>query len=203
MLEGIIFSIVLIIDQVSKHLTELYLQSGKTYPLWEGVFELANVHNTGAAWGMLAGARWFFIIVTLLSCGGMLYLLVRFRKQLGIVARICLTLLLAGAIGNLIDRIFLGYVRDMLYFSLIDFPVFNIADSAVCIGAGLLFFDTFFIKKGALLDTIEPLFEKGTHHTEKMNQHFELSDEGIEPAEDSTDKSTVESNASATSTDQI
>jgi len=160
LLECLLFITVIAVDQYTKYLTEANLALGETVPVWEGVFEFANVHNTGAAWGMFAGGRWIFIAVTLVSCALMLYVLIKLHHQLGVVARICLVLLIAGAIGNFIDRIWLGYVRDMLYVSLINFPVFNIADSAVCIGAGLLVVDTLFIKSGSLFDTIEPWFEK-------------------------------------------
>ena len=66
---------------------------------------------------------------------------------MSVLTRIILALLFSGAIGNLIDRIFLGYVRDMIYVSLINFPVFNVADSAITIAAVLLVIETFFIKR--------------------------------------------------------
>jgi len=166
---------VLAIDQYTKILTNAKLALGESIPVWEGVFEFANVHNTGAAWGMLAGGRWFFIVITLVTCAMMLYVLIKFHKNLGIVARICLALLFAGAIGNLIDRMLLGYVRDMLYFSLINFPVFNVADSAVCIGAGLMVIDTLFVKKGSLYETIEPWLE-GKNRKDNINQGTSNSD---------------------------
>jgi len=161
LLEILIILVVLLIDQVSKHMTEANLALGESIPIWEGVFEFSNVHNTGAAWGMFAGGRWVFIPVTIAVCVLMLCFLFKQKARLGIIARICLALLFAGAVGNLIDRVFLGYVRDMLYFSLINFPVFNVADSAVCIGAGLMVIDTLFVKNGkSLFDVMESLFEK-------------------------------------------
>jgi len=164
LLEIIIIIVVLLIDQISKYLTEANLALGESIPVWQGVFEFSNVHNTGAAWGMFAGGRWIFIAITVVACAGMIFLLIKLRSKLGVIARICLALLFAGAVGNLIDRVLLGYVRDMLYVSLINFPVFNIADSAVCIAAGLLIIDTLFVKTGSLFDALEPWLENSSKH---------------------------------------
>lgn len=70
------------------------------------------------------------------------------------LSRCILLLLFAGALGNLVDRVLLGYVRDMIYVSLIQFPVFNIADSSIVIGAGLLIIETLFLKNG-IFDLME------------------------------------------------
>lgn len=192
MLEVLIIIVVLLIDQISKYLTETHLALSETIPIWEGVFELSNVHNTGAAWGMFAGGRWIFIFVTIITCSLMLFFLIKARDRLGIIARVCLALVFAGAVGNLIDRVLLGYVRDMLYFSLINFPVFNVADSAVCIGAGLLVIDTLFVKNGSLFDVLEPMLEKKVKVTE---EHV------TEPCSDTLTESYVENNDTETKED--
>lgn len=182
---------VLIVDQVTKFLTEAKLMLGETYPLWDGVFEFANVHNTGAAWGMFAGGRWIFIVITVAACALMAYILVKLRKDIGIVAQICLALLIAGAVGNLIDRVWFGYVRDMLYFSLINFPVFNVADSAVCIGAGLLIADTLFIKHGSLFDALEPWLEskpKAEIETESCTEEATTAECAVQTEETAVEK---------------
>ena len=84
-----------------------------------------------------------------------------------VLTRVILSLLFAGAIGNLIDRVFLGYVRDMIYFSLINFPVFNVADSAITIAAALLVIETFFVKgKTTTFDLMESCFPKKEKKTE-------------------------------------
>ena len=134
MLEISIISIVQILDQVTKYLSERYLALGASSPVIQGVFQFTNVHNTGAAWGMLAGGRWLFIVITLVTVGLLCWLLLRRRKTLGLLARLCVALLIAGATGNLIDRVLIGYVRDMFDFCLINFPVFNVADCAVSVG---------------------------------------------------------------------
>ena len=142
MLEIILFVLIVVSDQITKYLTELYIPFRSSVPVWKNVLELANVHNTGAAWGMFAGGRWVFIILTLAVCGFILYFLTKERKRLSVLARISLVLIVSGAVGNLIDRALLGYVRDMISVVLINFPVFNVADSSVTIGAALLIIDT-------------------------------------------------------------
>jgi signal peptidase II len=76
-------------------------------------------------------------------------------KRMHTAMRISLALIFAGALGNFIDRVALGYVRDMLYFKLIDFPVFNVADSAICIGAAILIIDVLFFKGKTFIDSLD------------------------------------------------
>lgn len=158
MLELIIAAVVIGLDQLTKYLTDLYLSPlGTSYPLWEGVFHFTSAHNTGAAFSLLSGARWLFVGVTLCVAVAAVWLLIKKRDALHPLFRASVALIVSGAVGNnLIDRLFLGYVRDMLDFCLIDFAVFNVADMAVCIGAGLLAIDVLFTKKGrALMDLID------------------------------------------------
>ena len=155
-MEIILLIAIVIVDQVVKYLVESKLALGFSIPVIKGVFQITNVHNTGAAWGIMSNGRTLFLILTPILCAAIAYILVRYRKSLHIVGRICLTLLLAGAIGNFIDRLFIGYVRDMLDFCLISFPVFNVADSAITIGAILLLYDTVFHKE----DSVFAQFDK-------------------------------------------
>ncbi len=157
MLDAILVAIILAADQITKYLTDIHLSPlGSTYPLWEGVFHFTSVHNTGAAFGLLSGWKWFFLVITLLACTGIIWILVKKRKFLHPLLRVSLSLILAGALGNFIDRALLGYVRDMLDFRLINFAIFNVADSAVCVGAGLLFLDLLFLPKGkALMNALD------------------------------------------------
>ena len=148
-MELVISLCVLLLDQVSKYLTDLYLVPlGSSHILIPGVLQLTSAHNRGAAWGMMQGGRIFFIVLTVVVCGLLLTYLLKRRKALPPVPRVILALILAGAIGNLIDRIVLGYVRDMIYFILIDFPIFNVADSALTIGCVLLCVNILFMKEG-------------------------------------------------------
>ncbi len=156
MLEAILVAAVIILDQWVKHLTDIHLMPlGTSVPLWEGVFHFTSTHNTGAAFGMLAGGRWLFLVLSVTACAGIIYVLVKFHKRLHILLRVCLALILAGAVGNLIDRVLLGYVRDMFDFRLIHFAIFNVADSAVSVGAVLFMLDLLFGKGKTLIDDLE------------------------------------------------
>ena len=140
MLELIVVIAVLVLDQASKIICAAWLPTlpNHTYPLIDGVFELAYVENRGAAFGVLQNARWFFIVLTVAACAALIWFMVKQHHKLHKLMRVCLALIVAGALGNFIDRLFLGYVRDMFYFSLINFAVFNVADVFVCAGALLV-----------------------------------------------------------------
>lgn len=153
----------IILDQVSKLACEAWLATleNGTLVIWDGVFNLSYVKNTGAAWGVLGGATWFLTAVTIVLCALLIWFLIKNYLKLHTLIRIAFALILAGAVGNLIDRVFLGYVRDMFYFVLIDFPVFNVADSAITVGAGILLIDLLFTQKGkALMDDWERRLSK-------------------------------------------
>ncbi len=114
-------------------------------PVIEGVFNLRFVENTGAAFSMLRGNTVFLIIVPALAAAFMFYLLLS-KKIASKIGSWGITLILTGAVGNLIDRIFRGgAVVDLFDFELINFPVFNVADIAVTFGAILFFIFLIFI----------------------------------------------------------
>jgi len=152
MLEAVIVLAIVGLDQLAKYLTDLYLSPlGTSFSLWQGVFHLTSAHNTGAAFSMLAGNRYFLIGVSALASCAIVYILIRYRKRMHTLLRVCFAVILAGALGNLIDRVALGYVRDMLDFTLIHFAIFNVADSAVTVGAVLMAFDLLFGRGKTLL----------------------------------------------------
>lgn len=158
-MEFLLLFIVLVADQATK----IWAAQSLSTPLVliEGVLELTFVKNTGAVWGIFSGARVIFIVVTVAFLAAVVYFYWKKQKSLTRFSRIILALIFAGALGNLIDRVALGYVRDMIYFSLINFPVFNIADSSIVVGAGLLIIDTFFTKdKRSTFDVLESCFKK-------------------------------------------
>lgn len=123
--------IVLIIDQVSKILVLKYLKDLREVPIIRNILHFTYVENRGAAFGILQHQKWFFIIITALIVGGIVYY---FRKERDYpkAMMIGLSLIVGGAIGNLIDRVFYGFVVDFIDFRV--WPVFNIADSAIVIG---------------------------------------------------------------------
>ncbi|MBE6006588.1 MAG: signal peptidase II [Lachnospiraceae bacterium] len=131
------------LDQVTKYLAVKYLGGGGSIPLIPGVLELTFVKNTGAAFGIFQNGRIFFFATTAAALAFITYALIKMpRSSHYRPLRICLYFIAAGAIGNLIDRILLAYVRDFIYFSLIDFPVFNVADIYITCSAFALIYLT-------------------------------------------------------------
>ena len=166
-MEYILSGLILILDQGTKLWAARSL-SAEPLVLIPGALELTYLENRGAVWGLMQGWRVAFLIATFLFLGIVIWLYSKKRKSMSLLTRIILALLFSGAIGNLIDRLFLGYVRDMIYFRLINFPVFNVADSAITIAAVLLVIETFFIKgKTTTFDLMEKcLSKKGVKQTD-------------------------------------
>lgn len=133
-----IITVAIALDQYTKYLAVTLLKPIGTYPLWEGVFHFTYVENRGAAFGMLSDKRWVFMILsTIAVLGIIIYLVVRCR-QTPLFEGMMLAMIAAGGIGNMIDRIKVGFVVDFLDFTLINFAVFNVADSFVTVGAALM-----------------------------------------------------------------
>ena len=146
----ILATLILIIDQATKILCASLLPQlpHASFTVWDGVFNLTYAENSGAAFGMLSGVPWLLHIITVVLVGFMVYVLVSRYKKMPRLMRYALCVILAGALGNLIDRIFLGYVRDMFDFCLINFYIFNVADAAITLGAIALGVDILFFKSG-------------------------------------------------------
>ena len=133
----------LIIDQLTKYLiVQDFAEVGDTFPLWENVFHLTYVKNTGAAFSFFSGGvgwlRWLSLIVSL---GLMAF--AWFGRRLPNLEQFAYGFILAGALGNGIDRFLFGYVVDFLDFRLINFPVFNVADIAINLGIICLLLTSF------------------------------------------------------------
>ena len=141
----------IVFDQYTKYLAITYLQNSPL-PIVEGVFELHYLENRGAAFGILQNQQWFFLIigVLLLFVVLKLYITLPHTKRL-FPLRICMLSITCGAIGNMIDRIRLNYVIDFLYFKLIDFPIFNVADIYVSVATfALVILFLFYYKEDEL-----------------------------------------------------
>ena len=136
-----------VVDQVTKYLAVLNLDHQAPIALWPNVFELQYHENRGIAFSMLQGLQWIIIPITILVMLLIAVMLWRSPMTRFILFRTSCVLILAGGIGNLIDRIALGYVIDFLYFRLIDFPIFNFADCCVVIGACLMVVFVLFVYK--------------------------------------------------------
>lgn len=124
-------------DQITKYIAAEKLKDSPPVNLIKGVVQLRYAENTGMAFSMFSGARWAFIALTAAVCIGALWYLFSGRcKSLWMYWSI--GVIISGGIGNLIDRIRFGYVVDFIEPTFINFAVFNIADSAVTLGAGVL-----------------------------------------------------------------
>ena len=140
------------LDQWTKILAVRHLKEAP-FVLWDGVFELTYVENRGAAWGLGQGGRWIFVAITALLIAALLYLLLSGRLDGQKWLLVACVLIGAGGVGNLIDRVRDGFVVDFFYFSLIDFPVFNVADCFVVIGSFLMAFCVLFVYKEPFVKT--------------------------------------------------
>jgi signal peptidase II len=125
------------VDQLTKLLAVKYLKPIDDFPIIKDVFHFTFTTNDGMAWGMLDEHRWIFMSVSTIMIAVLGYLLFAGKLETRLY-KVSVAMIISGGIGNMIDRIALGEVVDFLSFCLIDFPIFNIADSIVCIGAGML-----------------------------------------------------------------
>ena len=155
--------LVLILDQASKLAVDTSMQLYESIPLMP-YFNLTYAHNTGAAFSFLANAggwqRWLFAGLAVVMSGIIAVWLARLEKHETLMA-VALSMVLGGAIGNLIDRVAYGYVIDFLdvYYKQWHWPAFNIADSAICIGVGLMLLESL----GVGNKSAEVLEQKHTH----------------------------------------
>jgi len=127
------------LDQLTKYIIMHNFALGEGCDFIKGIIDIQYIHNRGAAWGILSGKTWILLIFTVTVMALCLVLLLKTFKGSRIML-FAMTLVISGGIGNLYDRIFRdGNVVDFLHFEFWpDFPIFNIADCAICIGAGLL-----------------------------------------------------------------
>lgn len=129
------------LDQYTKGLAVRHLKGQEPFVLLPGIFELHYSENRGAAFGMLQGRQGFFFVIGILVLAAAGYVMVRmpsYRCARYHFLKLCTMMITAGAVGNMVDRISQGYVVDFLYFRLIDFPIFNVADIYVTTATGLL-----------------------------------------------------------------
>lgn len=154
-----IFSFLLVLlDQFAKYLAVTHLKGQASVPLISNVFELQYLENYGAAFGILQGQKAFFLFSTaifiVLLC--LIFLWLPKEKKF-FPLHVVTVLYLSGAIGNFIDRLIHDYVIDFFYFSLIDFPIFNVADIYVVVGTAALAFLILFYYKD---EDLERIFSK-------------------------------------------
>lgn len=135
-------------DQFTKYLAVVKLKYNPPYVLIDGVLELNYLENKGAAFGMLQDKKTLFVFMTVIMLTVVFYVLLKLPEDKKYVWwQIFLCLICAGGIGNMIDRVRFDYVVDFIYFVLIDFPVFNLADILITIGTVLFFIVIIFLTK--------------------------------------------------------
>ncbi|MFZ5966302.1 MAG: signal peptidase II [Bacillota bacterium] len=141
---------IIAMDQVTKYFVHTRFQVNESIPIIKGIFHLTYVRNVGAAFGILQNQKMFFIVMTVLVISGILFF-ARKQNNMHMLLTYSLSAIIGGAIGNLIDRMRFGYVVDFFDFRI--WPVFNIADISIVVGAGLLayymlFIDQSYVEKG-------------------------------------------------------
>lgn len=132
-------------DQLSKYAIRSLFNVNESVRVFGDFFELRYIQNDGAAFSSFAGKQAFLIAVSIIAIIGAAFFLCKMKSE-GAMFKVALLCIIAGGIGNLIDRLLLGYVTDMLSFSIFP-PVFNIADIAVCLGCGILIVYVLFFMK--------------------------------------------------------
>lgn len=149
-LDVLIVIVLIAIDQIVKYLTILYLKGESPIVIIENVFELMYVENRGAAFGIFQNRVILFVIITIAVLGFIIFYYTKIpRTKKYLPLRITFLFFIAGAIGNLIDRVRLNYVIDTFYFKLIDFPVFNIADCYITVGSSIIVILILFVYKSS------------------------------------------------------
>ncbi len=140
---------IVVLDQLSKYIAKIKLYSISQIEIIKGFFSLTYVENRGAAFGIFKDKRIILVGFTTIVIAVMIYYLLK-NKSMNKLLRVSLILIIAGAIGNLIDRVLLGYVVDFFHLyigNVFDWPVFNVADISIVFGTILLAFNLLFSKE--------------------------------------------------------
>ncbi len=137
--DAILFVVLVFLDQITKYLAICHLKDGADVEIIPGVFRLHYLENRGAAFGMLQNQKIFFIFIAIVILAAICYVIFRMPDKKKYTAfHILLAIIAAGAVGNMVDRFRFDYVVDFLYFELINFPIFNVADIYVTCATILL-----------------------------------------------------------------
>lgn len=143
-----LFVILVIADQLTKHLAVVRLKNQAAYNLINGILEFNYLENRGAAFGVLQNQKYFFVFVALIFIGVIVFVLIKVPTQKKYYSlNILLVMIAAGAVGNMIDRIRYDYVVDFIYLVCIQFPIFNVADIYVTTATVILVFQILFVYK--------------------------------------------------------
>jgi len=135
------------LDQITKYLVVQQIPLHGTVPVWDGVFHLTYTQNTGAAFSSLEGQHWLFALVLLVFMGFIIWEFPKKRMGFTTLERWMVVAIFAGGLGNMIDRVRLGYVVDMIEVDFMNFAVFNVADIFITCGCFLLIVHLIFFNK--------------------------------------------------------
>ena len=143
-----LFVILVIADQLTKHLAVVRLKNQAAYNLINGILEFNYLENRGAVFGVLQNQKYFFVFVALIFIGVIVFVLIKVPTQKKYYSlNILLVMIAAGAVGNMIDRVRYDYVVDFIYLVCIQFPIFNMADIYVTTATVILVFQILFVYK--------------------------------------------------------
>ena len=146
-LMGLAALLIVALDQFTKYLTVANIPLFGSLPAIDGLFHFTHVHNFGAAFSSFAGARWLFVVIFALFAAAIVWEFSKKRLAFKTFDRWCIAAIWAGGLGNMIDRLRLGYVVDMIQTEFISFPVFNVADCFITCGCIALMIHLVFFNK--------------------------------------------------------
>ncbi len=184
----ILFLLLVGIDQASKLWVKSRLMNKDPIVILKDVLNLQYHENNGAVWGILSGKVVYLTIFTFIIMFFILYLYFKIPKNKKFNAlKIITVFILAGALGNLIDRIYLGYVVDFIYFKIIDFPLFNLADSYLTVSSILLMILALFYYKDEDFAFLDQIFRKNKNKR-VVSEENALDDENDEEESEGTEE---------------
>jgi signal peptidase II len=144
---SIFAALIVIADQVTKYLTVTLIPLFGRVDFIPGLLSFTYVQNTGAAWSMFEGMQWMFALIFLVLTAAVLYEYFKSPLPFSTFERWCIAAIYGGGLGNMIDRVRLGYVIDMIKTDFMVFPVFNVADCFITCGCFAMIFSLLFINK--------------------------------------------------------
>ena len=148
----VIFIIGIVLDQWTKGLVANNMNLFESIEIIPGFFSITYAQNTGAAWSMMEGQMLFFYVITIVAFVLLVFYLKNLKEE-QFLSKLGVIMMLSGTIGNFMDRVMFQYVRDFLDFIIFgyDFPIFNVADSFLCVGVAIILLEEFmdYYKVGA------------------------------------------------------
>ena len=147
-LMALMASSIVALDQFTKYLVVANIGLHQSVPAIPGLFNFTYIQNTGAAWSSFEGQLWLFIVVFVLFTAAVVYEFATGKMGFSTFERWCIAAIYAGGLGNMIDRVRIGYVVDMINLEFMNFPVFNVADCFICCGCAALMVSLVFFNKG-------------------------------------------------------